>query len=259
MTTENLNPEPTAEELAAQAAADEAKAPLSLDGAAPNPNPNPTAAKPDGEEKPAKADEVVVVQYNPTGDAGLDMTLKFVGDLGYAPDHPAMAAAIGGDFTMLKAELTAKGVKGAEAYIELGQQAYARTKAATEKRMADDRKAVTDAVGGEAEWVKVQAWAKENATPEEAKEISAELAAGGFRAKAAAAFLRTQYDRATGAPTDGEGKPVAAVKGAAESSGALSPREYAKAVANARVGFKGDFENSAVYKGLQARRMAYRG
>lgn len=262
MTTENNQatpPDDAAAQAAAAAAAEANKAPLTLEAEGTPPADKPTAKEGEPPKEPAKGDEVAPVQYNPTGDAGLDMVLKFVGDLGYAPDNPAMAAAINGDFTMLEAELASKGVKGYEAYVKLGQQAYTRTTEATKARQAADRKAVTDAVGGEESWATIQKWARENATPEEAKEVSTELAAGGFRAKAAAVFLRDAYNRANPAVTDGEGPAVSKTKGQADNTGALSPREYAKAVAAARVGFKGDFDSSPEYKALQARRSAWRG
>jgi hypothetical protein len=218
---------------------------------------NPAATDPVIPEP--KGDEVVPVVYNTTGDPGLDMVLKFVGDLGYSPENPAMAAAMQGDFALLEAELAAKGVKGHEAYIKLGQKAFTDTRSKTEARQKADREAVENEVGGAENWKAIQGWASANADDTERAELGAALKAGGLQARMAASWLKTNYDRANGVSDEGPGRTVATAKGAPDNTGALSPREYGVAVAKARVGFKGDFENSAVYKQLQARRMAFRG
>jgi hypothetical protein len=201
------------------------------------------------------------VTYNPTGDAGLDMVLKFVGDLGYHPENPAMKAAMEGDFTLLEAELATKGVKGYEAHMKLGQQAFTRTREATLAKQKADREAIEGAAGGAENWKAVQAWAAANAEPEEKAEVSKMLAAGGLQARITAEWLANLHAKATNVPVkDGEGLPVAKVKGTPDTSGALSPREYADAVAKARRDHRGGgFEESPAYKNLQARRMAWRG
>jgi hypothetical protein len=248
---------PTPEQVAAAEAA-EVKAPLDLGG-------DPAAPTPKVAEKAAPTPEAKgepeVVQYNPTGDVGLDMTLEFLGKLGYTPDNPAMKAAINGDFTLLAAELAAKDVKGYDRYIALGEKAYKDTTASTAARQAADRKIVEDAVGGAAEWATIQKWAVEKADPDEKAAVSAALRAGGVQARMAAVFLRDSYSRATGAAeTEGAGAAVAATKGAASSAtDTLNASAYAKAVAAARVGYKGDFEASKEYRELQARRLAHRG
>lgn len=230
-----ITAQPSAEEQAALDAAAKAKAPAD--------------------------DAVTPVVYNPTGDTGLDMTLKFVGDLGYAPDHPAMAKAIEGDFSLLEAELAAKGVKGYEAYIKLGQKAYADVSAQTKARMAKDKVAIEAIAGGEEQWKAVSTWAAANADPAEKAVLTAQLSKGGLEAQMAASWLVSLYGKASNVSTEGAGPSVSAVKpGPAAGTGALSPKEYGAAVEVARREYKGnDFENSPGYKALRARRMQFKG
>lgn len=208
-----------------------------------------------------KPEAPVAVAYNPTGDVGLDMTLKFVGDLGYAPEHPAMAAAINGDFTLLEAELASKGVKGYEAYIKLGQKAYADVSTKTKERQAKDRAAVEGIAGGAENWSAMTAWAATHADDSEKASLKAMLGKGGLEAQMAASWLANNYNRANNVSTSGAGAPVSGVRTeAAPGGGALSPKEYGAAVIAARAAHRGgDFETSAAYRQLADRRMAYRG
>ena len=217
-----------------------------------------TNANPVVPEAPGK---VEAVAYNPTGDVGLDMTLKFVGDLGYAPDHPAMAAAINGDFSLLEAELASKGVKGYEAYIKLGQKAFTDVSSKTQERQAKDRAAVEAIAGGPENWSAMTAWATANADDGEKTVLQSQLAKGGLEAQMAATWLVTNYNRASGISTEGAGPAVSATRGqAATTSGALDPKQYGAEVVKARQEYTGrDFESSPAYQQLVARRMAYRG
>jgi len=73
-----------------------------------------------------EAPEGQAVQYNKTGDPGLDMALSFIGKLGIGPDHPAIVAARQGDFAFIKAELAGRGDKaqGWEQYLSLAEKAF---------------------------------------------------------------------------------------------------------------------------------------
>lgn len=209
----------------------------------------------------ADAGKVEPVVYNPTGDVGLDMTLKFVGDLGYAPDHPAMAAAINGNFTLLEAELASKGVTGYEAYIKLGQQAYTSVSTKTAARQAADKAAVEGIAGGAENWQAMTAWAGANADEGEKSVLQAQLAKGGLEAQMAATWLATNYNRSTGVSTDGAGPAVATTAATASASaGALDPKSYGAEVVKARQAHKGGgFEESSAYKQLVQRRMMWQG
>lgn len=208
----------------------------------------------------APAGKVEAVSYNATGDVGLDMTLRFVGDLGYSPEHPAMQAAINGDFSLLEAELAAKGVKGYDAYIKLGQKAYGDVSAKTQARQAKDREAVEGIAGGPENWTAMTTWASANADDAEKASLQGMLSKGGLEAQMAATWLASNYARATGAaPTEGAGRPVASVKSGASAVTPLDPQSYGREVVKARQAHKGrDFESSPAYTQLVQRRMAFR-
>lgn len=248
MTTDATLPEGTTAPAPAPAAVP--PAPLVVTTGTPAPTPDLT---PESKTEP--------VLYNPTGDVGLDMTLKFVGDLGYGPDHPAMAAAINGDFSLLEAELASKGTKGYEAYIKLGQKAYSDISSKTQARQAADKEAIEKIAGGAEQWQAMSTWAAANADDGEKAVLKAQLGKGGLEAQMAASWLATNYNRSNNVSTEGAGSPVSASRGApAASTGALSAKEYGAEVIKARQAHKGgDFENSPAYRQLAERRMAWRG
>lgn len=262
MTTENQTPADQQPDPAAEAAALAAKAAAAGITADTTLNINATGDKPPVKEE-SKADDktpvkVEPVTYDPSGDAGLDMLLEAAGTLGLSREHPAMQAAVKGDFTLLGVELERGDVKGASRLIQLGEKAYADMATKVKTQQAEDLKAVHQEVGGEESWNSIRAWAQENADDGEKKSISAALGRGGLDARMAAAWLSSAYTRAQGVSDDGTGKTVAVVKGTPSANGALDPRSYASEVAKARIGFKGNFETSDVYRSLQARRMAWR-
>lgn len=229
-----------------------APAPLTLDVTPPAPA-APAAPTPAPAADPTGAASEVV--YEPTGDRGLDMALAFIGKQGMAGDHPAVLAAVDGDFSLLKAELATKGVPGYAEYIELGEQAYARTQEKNKATAEAARKAVHDVVGGEENWKAVQAWASANATPEEKAEINSQLSRGGLAAKAAATYLANAYSKANNVTqepkdvTNGGGKSAA-------SDGKLSATEYAKEVNALNIKLRGRLDGSPEYEALQRRRLA---
>lgn len=215
-------------------------------------------------EKPAEPEKPVVsdtpVQYEPTGDVGLDMALDFVGKSGVDIDHPAMKAAINGDFTLLKATLAAKGVSGWEQFVALGEAAYARENAAATAKNEAIREAVYKEAGGKEEWAAVQQWASDNATPEEKAEVNAMLNQGGLASKAAVRHLVEAYSRANNVTVEPRDGTASASRGSPAGDNApLSPRAYSDAVQQLNAKLGGRLEGSREYQVLQARRSAYRG
>lgn len=215
-----------------------------------------------GEGKPLTAEPTgpVVIEFNPTGDAGLDMALGFFGKLGLGPGDAAFDAATNGDFGMLKAKLGQLGdkAKGFEGFVALAEQSYEKGKAANAGKVAKDVAAIHQAVGGEEQWKAIQKWASANAEPDEKASVNAALKQGGVAAKAMAQWLASKYAGAKGTtvePADivAEG---AAGKAASTVTGALSAAAYAVEVqaTRAKMGFK--FEGSREYAALQARRLA---
>lgn len=214
----------------------------------------------------AEEDKKGTFTYEDTGDKGLNTVLTFLGKHGFGPGHPAMVDAVNGDFGLLKAQLAEKNVPGSEAYLQLAQAAYDRMHAVHEKQRADDKAAVHTIAGGEEQWNAVAEWAGKNTDEAEKPVIQAMLAKGGVEAKLAATLLTSLYTRANGdlpvKETDGAGPAAATTSGAAaNTTNALSPKEYGQAVAAARRTHSnrdGAFEQSDAYRKLVQRRAAWR-
>jgi hypothetical protein len=243
----------------------------------PNPADNKPAGTPDvlpgdqiDEQKPGlgdqqvlpdKKDEGTEIKFEPTGDAGLDLTLGFLGRLGFDIDHPAMQAAGAGDFGLLKAELALLGDKarGWEQVIAVGEAAYTKKNEAFKAKAAADAASMAEAAGGVDQWNKVKEWAGKNAEPEERVQINAALKQGGMVGQAMAAFLAGQWakaadvtDRGRSAVKDGAGAAVV-------SNSSLSPADYAKGINELKKQYGNQFTNTTEYQELQARRRAWRG
>lgn len=199
-----------------------------------------------------------VVEYEPTGDVGLDMALAFVGKAGFRADHPAMKAAVEGDFDLISAELAAKGVAGWEQFIKLGKEAYAKQDAAAKAKQAELQTMVEKVAGGKEQWAAVQSWASANATPQEKAEINALLKQGGLAAKGAVKYLVDTYSAATNVVVD----PADPTSGASRTNtptvenGPLTAREYATEVAKLNTKLGGRIEGTKEYANLQRRRQA---
>lgn len=256
-------PQSGADLIASLAASKAAAAPAAPPAAAPG-----TAADlsiggdtgPSAAPLPAEPVGPVVIEFNPTGDAGLDMALGFFGKLGLGPGDAAFDAASNGDFGMLKAKLGQLGdkAKGHEGFIALAEQAYAKGADAAKGKIAKDVAAIHQAVGGEAQWKTIQKWASENAEPAEKVEVNAALRQGGVAAKAMAQWLAGKYAKAAGTTVEPASVvvPDASKPGAPAVNGALSAKDYAAEVAAARQKLGWNFDGSREYQALQARRAA---
>lgn len=209
---------------------------------------------------PPVAPQDAVVVWEKTGDKALDVALRYVGQRGFGPDHPAMQAAMKGDFTEIEKALGALGEKAKDAseYVELAKESFGRRQAAAKSAGEAATKAVHDAVGGPAQWALIQPWIAVNADQKEKDEINAAFKAGGLAASTMAQYLAGLY-KAHG--PKGE-KPKAAVKDTASSGvpsvGALSPKDYAKEVRTLSAKLGSKLETSPEYAQLQARRQAFR-
>ena len=201
-----------------------------------------------------------VVEYEKTGDAGLDVALSYIGERGFKPDHPAMQAAMKGDFTLIEAELAKLGekAKGHAAIVNLAKDSYSRKQAAGTAAATATAKAVHEAVGGAANWAAIQAWAAANADPDEKAQLNAAFKTGGVAATAAATYLAGLFAK------HGKAAPKSAVKPEAGNTppnggNALSPREFSaeSQALYAKLGAR--MEASREYADLRARRQAYRG
>lgn len=215
------------------------------------PSPDPLKAEPAGP---------VVIEFNSTGDSGLDMALGFFGKLGLGPGDAAFDAATAGDFSMLKAKLGQLGAKaqGYEGFVALAEQSYAKNAETHKAKVAKDTAAVIAEAGGEAQWKAIQTWASANAEPEEKAAVNAALKQGGVAAKAMAAWLAGKYAKAQGTTVEPTAEVTAegAASRAGASSGALSAKQYAAECAAARAKLGYAFDGSREYQSLQARRVA---
>lgn len=256
--TSNTTAAPAADTSAEPSVAPEATT-VAPEATAPAPNDAPTTLAVDAKDGPKGT-----FSYEPTGDSKLDMTLSFLGKHGFGPGHPAMVAAVNGDFSILRAQLAEKNVPGADAYLALGEAAYQSMHAENEQRRAADKAAVEGIVGGAEQWASIQSWAAENASEQERGPLRELLNKGGQHALIAAGFLASQYEKATGGARDtvGSGAPVSETRGtSAYTTDALSPKDYAEAVHAARSAHKGRdaFEDSPEYHKLRERRLRYKG
>lgn len=208
-----------------------------------------------------KAGELVVVAYDATGDAGLDMALDFVGKFGIGPEDPAMAAAADGNFDLLAAKFAAMGAKaqGYEKFLALGKASYAAVQATAKATSEKNAEAIYNVVGGKERWETVKTWAGKEAEPEEQTAVNAALNAGGMQAKAMAMYLDTLFDKASGVTVKGRSAVSGnAAGGAPANGGALSPRAYTAEAEKLSRKLGGRLDGSPEYKQLQARRAAWR-
>ena len=196
-------------------------------------------------------------QYEPTGDAGLDYALDFIGKLGYSDAHPAVRAAITGDFSLIRAELSTRGVQGADAVVKLAEDAHARFAAKEAEQAQVLQSYAHEAAGGEQNWDVVRAWASKEATPAEKADVNAALAKGGMVAKAMIRELVHLYKQSNTLPQDG--KAVSKTAGTPASDATpLTAQAYAQAVDELYRKLGPGAANSPEYAQLQKQRLAAR-
>ena len=197
--------------------------------------------------------------YDPTGDAGLDYALNFVGKLGYGDTHPAIIAAQKGDFSLIRAELATKGVAGSDAVLALAEQAYTRFAAEDAKKAEELAGFAAQAAGSAENWAVVRAWAAQEATPQEKAQVNAALSQGGLVARGVISQLVALYQQKHTLPKDAAdvAKP-GAVGTAAPSNEPMTAKAYAQAVEALRQKLGNRTEGSPEYAALQSQRLAAR-
>lgn len=219
----------------------------------------PVALPEDPQDKTPDPDLSNAYSYEPTGDAGLDYALNFIGQQGYGDSHPAVIAATKGDFSLIEAELATKNVPGAAQVVALAKQAYERHVAETAKREAELAQFAASAAGSAENWAIVRAWASQEATPEEKAQVNAALAQGGIIAQGVISQLVNLYSQKfTLAKSPA---PVASPNAApvpSVSNEPMTAQRYAKAVAELRQKLGNRTEDSPEYAALQAQRLAAR-
>jgi len=193
--------------------------------------------------------------YDPTGDAGLDYALNFVGKLGYGDTHPAIIAAQNGDFSLIRAELATKGVAGSDAVLALAEQAYTRFAAEDAKKSEELAGFAAQAAGSAENWAVVRAWAAQEATPQEKAQVNAALSQGGLVARGVISQLVALYQQKHTLPKDAAdvARP-GAVGTAAPSNEPMTAKAYAQAVEALRQKLGNRTEDSPEYAALQSQR-----
>lgn len=231
---------------------------------APSPAPAPAPAAPlnvGGPGAPQEAPQEIVV-YEPTGNVVLDLSLAYVGERGFGPDHPAMKAASSGDFAPLSDALKALGdkAKGYERYVKAAETAFKETAAKKAAEVQAGTAAVHSAVGGADTWSAIEAWAKKEASDEEKAEINKALAAGGLAAVAVARQMKDAFEKAGSPGVKARSALKEGAGGAAKESGALSPTEYKEELAKLTAKYgAGRAGHVPEFAELRARRQMFQG
>lgn len=236
-----------------------APAPAPAQGQPQAPAPAPVKLDTPAEPVTPNADTTNEFTYDPTGDAGLDYALNFVGKLGYGDTHPAIIAAQHGDFSLIRAELATKGVAGSDAVLALAEQAYTRFAAEDAKKSEELAGFAAQAAGSAENWAVVRAWAAQEATPQEKAQVNAALSQGGLVAQGVISQLVTLYQQKHTLPKDAApvAKPGEAGT-AAPSNEPMTAKAYAQAVEALRQKLGNRTEDSPEYAALQSQRLAAR-
>lgn len=197
--------------------------------------------------------------YDPTGDAGLDYALNFVGKLGYGDTHPAIIAAQKGDFSLIRAELATQGVTGSDAVLALAEQAYTRFAAEDAKKSEELAGFAAQAAGSAENWAVVRAWAAQEASPQEKAQVNAALSQGGLVAHGVISQLVNLYQQKHTLPKDAASVAKPGEAGtAAPSNEPMTAKAYAQAVEALRQKLGNRTEGSPEYAALQSQRLAAR-
>ena len=197
--------------------------------------------------------------YDPTGDAGLDYALNFVGKLGYGDTHPAIIAAQKGDFSLIRAELATKGVAGSDAVLALAEQAYTRFAAEDAKKSEELAGFAAQAAGSAENWAVVRAWAAQEATPQEKAQVNAALSQGGLVAHGVISQLVNLYQQKHTLPKDAAAVAKPGEVGTASPiNEPMTARAYAQAVEALRQKLGNRTDGSPEYAALQSQRLAAR-
>lgn len=206
-------------------------------------------------ERPGDAEVLDKAGFAHSEDQGLNYSLAFLARNGFDAANPAVDAAMGGDFSLLKAELAAKGIPGWEQALGLGEQAYGRAVESQKAKQAEVGKVVLSiAEESGVDWEEAVAHIGKSASDAEKSTLNS-LMADPATARIAAAFITGQFLQTGTSERD----PVAAVgTGAAPANqgqgGQITRREYTEKMRELRGKMGDDYINSpeaqALYKRL---------
>lgn len=224
---------------------------------------DPLSLDPPAPPKVDLPDPNTVVEYDPTGDATLDLVLAYVGDRGFGPERAEVKAAMQGDFEPLAKSLAALGdkAKGYQKVIVAAKAAHSQHVDGQKKLEADNLAAVTKAVGGAAQWNAIRAFAMENADAKEKQQINAAFKAGGVAAVAMAKQLAEIFEasgQSKKAPASAL-KPDAERSATTDSNKALSPTEYKAEIRRLTAKYGSRTQYTPEYEAANAARRRFRG
>lgn len=236
-------------------AAAPAAAPASVklgDTAEPAPAAVPEAAKP----QPGDAEVLDKAGYAAVdNDPGLNYAMKFLAGNGFNADNPAVEAAFGGDFSLLKAELAAKGIGGWEQALGLAEQSYDRHVKEGEAQAAKVGEIVTGvATARGVDWEAAVAHVGKTASADERTAING-LLSNPATAHIAAQFITGSFIESG----DGEFEPAAKAVGAGTQAvqggqgGPLSRREYTAEMSKLRTSLGDAYMDSPQAQALYRR------
>lgn len=205
------------------------------------------------EKPPEKTDPVV--EYEPTGDPALDLTLNWLAGIGIGPEDAALVNAQKGDFALLEAKLSLMGpkAKGWETYLALGKKSYEGAQVAAKAKVEATKADIIKVVGSDEEWGKVRAWAATQVTDAERTAVTDTLRGGGLQAKAMAAYLHGLYKQANPAAPRDPVRPDAG-RGSPAVNQPMTARAYADAVQALRNKTGRDPQGTPEYDALSAER-----
>lgn len=188
-------------------------------------------------------------------DPGLNYALTFLAGNGFNAENPAVQAAFQGDFSLLKAELAAKGVQGWEQALGLAEQSYARAVKGKEETDAQVGQIVTDfAEQNGVDWEQAVAFVASTAKPEEKTAINS-LLADPATAHIAAAYITGAFLNGGDTEIDPQARATTDAPRAVQAGGGapLSRREYTAELGKLRQSLGDDYMHSAQAQALYRR------
>lgn len=207
-------------------------------------------------EQPGDDEVLDKAGFAKSDDQGLNYSLGFLARHGFTADNPAVDAAMGGDFSLLKAELAQKGIQGWEQALQLGEQAYGRAVDKQKAQQAEVGKVVTQvAEESGVDWEAAVSHVGASASPAEKAAIN-NLLSDPATARIAASFITGSFLNADGV----ERAPLVNAAGdnataaAKPANGKLSRAEFTKEMAALRGKLGDSYINSPEAQALFARR-----
>ena len=213
---------------------------------------NPVVPAKGAEPAVPAATEEGPVEYAETGNQKVDYALGIIGKAGLGMEHPAVTAAMSGDFSLLAHQLEAKGVAGAAGLVAMLEGEYKADLEAEAKEVEGIKANVLAIAGTPEHWGEVSNFIKEKGTEEELNELRSMLK-NPLQAKIAASYMVNLYDNAGGTKAPTSRVEAGAATALPVQSGVkpvTSRAEFSARVDELYRKYGNDFEQSAEYQQL---------